>query len=106
MVESKFNTVNGLQQILLDNSNDILDIFYTNEAWFLLSEYVQAQNSRIWPDNNTNATNEILVHNQNLEMWIAISRRRVVAPIFFTEIINSDGYCVNTIEQVTSSWKT
>lgn len=35
---------------------------------------------------------EIPLSDQKFGVWISISRRRIVGPIFFAEIINSDRY--------------
>jgi hypothetical protein len=33
------------------------------------------------------------LHDQNLGVWVAISRRRIVGPLFFDETVNSIHYC-------------
>ena len=57
--------------------------FFTDEAWFNLSGYVNSQNNRHWGAENPHVTFEIPLHDQKIGVWCAISARRIVGPIFF-----------------------
>jgi len=74
---------------------DFLDVtFFTDEAWFHFSGYVNTQKTRLWSSENPHALHEKLLHDQKLGVWVAISRRRIVDPLFFEETVNSKHYCL------------
>jgi hypothetical protein len=92
---------------------DILDAtFFTDEVWFHLSGYVNTQNTRLWSSENRYAVHETPLHDQKLRVSVAISRRRIVGPLFFEETMNSKRYCsmlhdfIGLIEEdeITYSW--
>ena len=66
--------------------------FFTNEAWFSLSGYVNSQNRRHWCADNPNIIFELPLHNQKIGVLCAISARRILGPIFFEGILNSQKY--------------
>jgi hypothetical protein len=75
------------------NNNDLLDLtFFTDEAWFHLSGYVNSQNYRTWATNNPHTFVETDLHPLKIGIWVAISRRRIIGPIFFNETINAERY--------------
>jgi hypothetical protein len=64
-----------------------------DEAWFMLSGYVNSQNFRIWSTDNPHAYLEAPLHPQKIGIWwIAVSRRRLIGPIFFNNTINEQRY--------------
>ncbi len=66
--------------------------FLSDEAWFYLSGYVNTHNTRYW--SFTNPNQEIKApQSQRIGVWCAVSRRRIVGPLFFTTSINSERYC-------------
>lgn len=63
----------------------MLDVtFFTDEAWFHLSGYVNSQNSRLWSSDNPLSVHKTPLHDKKVGVWVAISRHRIVGPIFFT----------------------
>lgn len=75
------------------NNDDLLDVtFYSDEAWVHLSGYVNSQNYRTWATENPHEFVETSLHPQKLGIWLAVSRRRIVGPIFFRETITSERY--------------
>ena len=62
--------------------------FYT--AYFHLSGYVNSQNYRTWSTQNPHVFVETDLHPIKIGFWVAISRRRIIGPIFFNETINAD----------------
>ena len=75
------------------NNNDLLDLtFFTDEAWFYLSGYVNSQNYRTWATENPYNFDEKDLHPLKIGIWIAISRRRIIGTIFFNETINAERY--------------
>ncbi|KAJ4441236.1 hypothetical protein ANN_11087 [Periplaneta americana] len=71
-------------------TNEILNLtFYTDEAWFHLSGYVNSQNFRIWSTNNPYEFIETPLHAEKIGVWAAMSRRKIIGPIFFDETVNA-----------------
>lgn len=78
--------------------NDLNNVFFSDEAWFHLSGYVNSQNMRIWSAENPYAFRETPLHPQKLGVWIGLSRRRLVGPIFFQGTINALRYREEILE--------
>jgi hypothetical protein len=75
------------------NGVDILEkVFVFEEAWFHLSGYVNSQNSRFWSSENPHLFHKVPLHSQKIGCWCAISRKRIVGPIFFSEIVTAEKY--------------
>lgn len=75
------------------NDNAILDkTFFTDEAWFHLNGYINSQNYRTWASENPHILREHCIHPIKTGVWVAISRARIIGPIFFNETINADRY--------------
>jgi len=67
----------------LTQSPGILDVtFFTDEAWFHLSGYVNSQFTRIWAAENLHIVHEEPLHLQKIGVWCGVSRRRIIGPIF------------------------
>ena len=76
------------------NEDDVLvKTFFSVEAWFHLSRYVSSQNSRLWSSENPHKFVEKPLHSIKVGVWCAMSRRRIIGPIFFTETITAERYC-------------
>lgn len=67
-------------------------VFFTDEAWFHLSGYVNSQNTRIWSTENPHVFHETPLHCLKIGVWCAVSRRRIVGPIFYEGTVNSIVY--------------
>jgi hypothetical protein len=75
------------------NGVDILEnVFFFHEAWFHLSGYVNSQNSRFWGSEIPHLSHEMPLHSQKIGCWCAISRKRIVGPIFFSETVTAEKY--------------
>lgn len=75
------------------NNDDVLNVtFMSDEAWFHLSGYVHSQNYRTWATENPHHFVETSLHPEKIGVWIAMSRQRVVGPIFFNDTINAERY--------------
>jgi hypothetical protein len=60
--EARVNYCHWFQQTF---DNDLLDLnFYSDEAWFMLSGYLNSQNFRIWTTDNPHAYLEAPLHPQ------------------------------------------
>jgi hypothetical protein len=79
------NSVNGLWRIFIttDNGAILEKTFFSDESWFHLSGYVNSQNMRMWSGENPHYYIEVPLHSQKIGVWAAISRRRLIGPIFF-----------------------
>jgi hypothetical protein len=67
-------------------------VFFFLEAWFHLSGYVNSQNSRFWSSENTHLFHEVPLHSQIIGCLCAISHKRIVCPIFFSETVTAEKY--------------
>jgi hypothetical protein len=66
------------------NNGAILEkTFFSDESWFHLSGYVNSQNMRMGSGENPHYYIEVPLHSQKIGVWAAISRRRLIGPIFF-----------------------
>jgi hypothetical protein len=72
---------------------NILDkVFYSDEACVHLSGYVNSQNSRIWSAENPHTFHERPLYSLKVGVWCAVSRRRIIGPVFFNETVTADRY--------------
>ena len=77
---------------------DILNItVFMDEAYFHLSGYINSQNSRVWCAHNLHVFHESLLHDEKIGVWVGMSCRRIVGPIFFLETLNFQRYCDNIV---------
>jgi hypothetical protein len=74
---------NWFLQAVHDGVLDPKLTFFTNEAWFHLSEYINAQNNRYWSSINPKQTSEVPLHDQKIGVWCAITASRIAGPTFF-----------------------
>jgi hypothetical protein len=62
---------------LLQNVHDrIVDpqlLFMTYEVWFHVSGHVDAQNVRIWSDDNPHSIHQVPLHSEKVGVWCALS---------------------------------
>lgn len=75
-----------------DNVGVFNNFFFSDEAWVQLDGYINSQNYRTWSTENPHMYREMGLHPPKLGIWCAISRKRIVGPIFFTRIITSEIY--------------
>ncbi|BFZ07560.1 hypothetical protein BsWGS_10599 [Bradybaena similaris] len=97
--QSRVNYCTWFQAFLAEEGESILDVtFFSDEAWFHLSGYVNSQNNRIWSSFNPNAFYAAPVHDAKIGVWCAVSRRRIIGPIFFNNTINAHRYVTEILE--------
>jgi hypothetical protein len=76
--------LNYCQWFLNTIADDVLEkTFFTDEAYFHLSGYVNSQNMRMWSSQNPHFFTEAPHYPQKIGVWAAISQRRIIAPYFF-----------------------
>ena len=75
------------------NDNLLDETYFTDESWIHLSGYVNRQNTRLWSANNPHFFTESPLHPLKIGIWVAVSPRRVIGPLFFEETLNSESYC-------------
>ena len=79
----------------MNGENILNDTFFTDKTWFHLSGYTDTQNSRTWATENLHETFGKPLHDQNIDVWCAVSRSRITGPIFFDSTVNSHHYIKN-----------
>lgn len=80
-------------------NDDVLNTtFFSDEAWFHLTGYVNSQNMRMWSSQNPHYFRETGLHPIKIGVWIAVSRRRLIGPIFFDGNLNAERYRNNILE--------
>jgi hypothetical protein len=78
---------------VVENDPHFMDTcFFTDEAWFHLSGYVNSQNCRFWSTENPHIIHELPLHSAKLGVWAAMNAERVFV-CFFETTVNSEVYC-------------
>jgi hypothetical protein len=77
---------------LLHNVDQQDITFFSDEGWFHLSGFINSQNYRTWSDHNPHNIIQVPLHPLKIGVWVAMSRRRIIGPIFFHETINAERY--------------
>ncbi|KAJ4437880.1 hypothetical protein ANN_13819 [Periplaneta americana] len=94
---SSFNTqrlmpAHDVKTFIVKNPAMLFIAWFTDEAWFHLSGYVNSQNSRHWAIENPHVIHEAPMHPVKIGVWCAISAQRIVGPIFFNQTVNTADY--------------
>jgi hypothetical protein len=74
---------NWFLQAVHDGVLDPKLTFFTDEAWFHLSGYINAQNNRCWSSINPKQTFKVPLHDQKIGAWRAITASLIAGSIFF-----------------------
>jgi hypothetical protein len=72
--------------------NEEKEVFYSDEAWFHLNGYVNSQNARHWSTENPNEMVQAPLHPLKIGVWCALSKTRIIGPIYFTDTISAQRY--------------
>lgn len=81
-------------------NDDLLNLtFFSDEAWFHLSGYINSQNMRMWSSENPHIFLESPLHPEKIGVWMAVSRRRIIGPIFFNFTVNAARYRNNILAE-------
>ncbi|PNF28418.1 hypothetical protein B7P43_G16201 [Cryptotermes secundus] len=73
-------------------------VFFSDEAYFHLSGYVNMQNMPYWSGNNPRELHERPLHSDKVTVWCALPRVGVIGPYFFEE--DSHAVTVNSQQYV------
>lgn len=76
----------------LRNDETLNLTFFSDEAWFYLSGYINSQNYRIWSTETPNEIVQAPLHSVKIGVYIAMSRRRIVGPVFFENTVTANRY--------------
>ena len=77
---------------------DLIDLtYFSDEARFHLFGYVNSQNTRMWSSENPHFFVEFTLHPQKIGVWLTVSRRRIVGPIFFHDTVTAHRYRNNIL---------
>lgn len=95
--ERDFDSRRNACVALLENVPEDAIVFYSDEAHFHLSGYVNKQNMRYWAANNPRELHQRPLHSPKVTVWCAISSVGIVGPWFFEEnqltvTVNSNRY--------------
>jgi hypothetical protein len=91
--QSRVDYCTWFQNFPVEEGEEILDVtFFTDEARSHLSEYLNSQNARLWSSENPHEFKEMALHDQKVGVWCAISRMRIIGPIFFNDTTNVERY--------------
>jgi hypothetical protein len=82
-------------QSVIEGEIDPQLTFFSNETWFHLQGYKNTQNNHYWSSKNPHLTHEAPLHPVKVDVWCALSARRIVGHVF-NETINCERY-VQTI---------
>ena len=101
--ERDFTSRTNACEALLEKVPADAFVFFSDEAHFHLSGYVNKQNMRYWADSNPRHLHQSPLHSPKVTVWCAISSARIVGPWFFEEngvtvTVNSERY-VSMLEQ-------
>jgi hypothetical protein len=77
-------------QTFFEENPGILDYtWFSDEAWFHLSGYVNSQNTRLWASENPHALFQEPLHSQKLGVFCALSQRRIIGALFLYTTVTS-----------------
>jgi hypothetical protein len=88
----RVNSCRWFKNLIRGNICVLDQVFFTDEASFHLSGYVNSQNYRTWKTENPHNYTETPLHPQKIGVWCAISRLRIIGPLFFETSVHAEAY--------------
>ena len=88
----RINYCQWLLNAINDNPSILDNMFFSDEAWFQLNGYVNSQNYRFWSSSNPHQYIEAPLHSAKTGVWCAMSRKKIIGPIFFSGRLNFEAY--------------
>ncbi len=68
----------------IHNCHSVLSyIFFSNEAWFRLSSYINTQNFRVWSSTNPHMYQEASLHPLKVGVWCDMSHWLIIGLVLF-----------------------
>lgn len=67
-------------------------VFFSDEAHFHLTGWVNKQNMRYWSVTNPRQLHQKPLHSDRVTVWCALSRVGIIGPYFFPATVNSERY--------------
>ncbi len=67
-------------------------VFFFDKVWFHISGYINAQNYHTWSMTKPHVYHKSLLHPLKISMWYALSRDKIIGPMFFNKTVNSVEY--------------
>jgi hypothetical protein len=86
----RVNYCRWFKNLICENTGVLDQVFFTDEAWFHPSGYVNSKNYQIWRTENPHNFPETPLHPQKIGVWCAVLRRRIIGPLFFETSINAE----------------
>jgi hypothetical protein len=83
-------------QRLIGGHPGVLDI-----AWIQLSGYINTQNTCVWPEENPHEIHKKPLYSDKIVVWCTLSRRRIISPMFFDQIVTTEVYFNIVVNQIT-----
>ena len=83
--ERDFHARRNACEALRENLPQDALVFFSDEAHFHISGYVNKQNMRYWSPNNPHELHQRPLHCERVTVWCAFSRVGIIGPYFFEE---------------------
>lgn len=77
---------------ILNKSIDTKKIWFSDEAHFWLTGYVNKQNHRFWAHENPRILETTTLKPKRVTVWCAISEAGIIGPVFFEENVTGERY--------------
>jgi hypothetical protein len=90
--EKRLQYCREITHFIRGGTDNLDKLFCCDEACFHLNGYVNSQNSWIWSAENPHSFHERRLHSLKVRVWCAVSRRRIIALICFSETITAERY--------------
>jgi hypothetical protein len=91
-MERRFEFANQIENLICENNINLGQIWFSDEAHFYLSGYVNKQNYRIWGTENPHLTVASPLHPQKLTVWVAMCANGIIGPYIFRDTVNGERY--------------
>jgi hypothetical protein len=57
------------------------------------------QNNHYWSSQNPHLTHKVLLHPKKVDVWCAVSARRIIVPVLFNKTVNCETYVYVILRQ-------
>ena len=91
-MERRLDFSRSMIDMILRKSIKTKRIWFSDEAHFWLSGYVNNQNYRFWASENPRLYETTTMKPQRITVWCAISESEIIGPVFLDQNINGERY--------------